>query len=725
MTPAEREELTRALDCIHPDLPRDEWIMVLMGLHSEGEEELAREWSARGHKWDPHAFDGAWRSLRARGNGHAPVTLASVYHIAKEYGFVPSGPRTVRVRRAPAPTLLHADASANDTAPAAAQVAACVDSPPAVTPFTRFVSGTDAREHPYVVRKRMGAERLRIVRTWDDRLELGALYVSVSTGAPVTVQVIDASGKRKRNWPGYPLRDGAWRVRGDGALVGDETTYVCEGVATAWACVEAVGEGEGYATAGKANLRAVAEALRRRYPALDIVIVSDRDAVDAATRAARACAGRVAVIPADIVPGNPKTDAWDALDAHGPAALAEILAAASEPEPQTGEASSVPQVGIAAILDAMRADEMLVGLLGFDCMRGRIVLMKARPWPSALPGWTDNDIANVELRLAQRGVRAPVDSVARACRMLAEGNAFHPVCRWLDSLHWDGVRRVDAWLVTHLGAEDMPYSREVGRILLLSMVARVRFPASKCDTMIVLEGRQGVGKSRTLAVLGGEWFSDCMPDLDDLRACGEGLRGVWLLENSEIVALRRHEVEAQKAFLSRQTDSYRPAYGREVIEQPRQCIVVGTTNRLDGYLMDDSGGRRFLPVRVGHCDVEAVARDREQLFAEASARIAGGESWWIEDGTLLAAAADEAEERLAENPWFDRVRQYVGRPGAPEALLVPAIFEALTGHAYESRNLVDGRQIAAALRDLGYVRRKRTGTRFFVREDGALGGALS
>jgi len=721
MTPAERVELLRALDCIHPDLPHDEWIAVLMGLHSEGEEELAREWSARGHKWDPHAFDGAWRSFRARGNGHAPVTLASVYHIAKGYGFVPSGPRTVRVRRAPAPTL-----PTNDGAPATVQVAAPVESPPAVTPFTRFMRGTDARQHPYVTNKRMSAERLRIVQTWDNRLELGALFVSVSTGAPATVQVIDATGAQKRNWPGYPLRDAAWRVRGDGALAGNETVFVAEGVATAWACSEAVSAGayESYACAGKGNLRAVAESLRRRWPALDIVIVSDRDAVEAATRAARACAGRVAVIPADAVPGNPAADAWDVWHAHGPAALAAMLSTAGKPEADK-TASGAPLVGIAAVLDAMRADEVLAGLLGFDCMRGRIVLMKARPWPSALPGWTDNDVANVELRLAQRGIRAPVDSVARACRMLAEGNPFHPVCRWLDGLHWDGVRRVDAWLVTHLGAEDTPYAREVGRVLLLSMVARVRFPASKCDTMIVFEGRQGVGKSRTLAVLGGEWFSDCMPDLDDLRACGEGLRGVWLLENSEIVALRRHEVEAQKAFLSRQTDSYRPAYGREVIEQPRQCIVVGTTNRLDGYLMDDSGGRRFLPVRVGHCDVEAVARDREQLFAEASARIAGGESWWIEDGTLLAAAADEAEERLAENPWFDRVRQYVGRPGAPEALLVPAIFEALTGHAYESRNLVDGRQIAAALRDLGYVRRKRTGTRFFVREDGALGGALS
>lgn len=726
MKPIDHEELERALGFIDADLPRDEWIAVLMGLHGAGEEAAARNWSSGGRTWDERAFDSAWRSFRASGNDHDKVTLATVFHTAKQYGYTPRNTKTVRVKKS---SPANVPSVAQSTAAVPAFPAVTPDSAVEDTPFSRFMRGTDASAHPYVIKKHLPAAHLRVVQTWDNRLELAALYVSVSTGAPATVQVIDATGKHKRNWPGYALGDSAWRVRGDGLLAGNETVFIAEGVATAWACSEVVASGayESFACAGKGNLRAVGEALRHRYPRLSIVVVSDRDAVDVATRAARACAGKVALMPAEVAPGNEKFDAWDLMHERGVAALAAVLDGAVEPEPEARavDERGGAQVGIAAILDAMRGDEVLVDLLGFDRMRYRVVLLKDRPWLSSLPGWTDNDLANVELRLAtQHGMRAPVDAIARACRILAEEHAFHPVCRYFDALKWDGVHRVDSWLVTHCGADDSDYAREVSRVLLLSMVARVCFPGCKCDTMPVLEGRQGVGKSATLAALGGEFYSDTAPDLDSPRGTGEALRGTWLLENSEITALKRHEVEAQKAFLSRQVDSYRPAYGREVVDQPRQCVVVGTTNRTEGYLADDSGNRRFLPIHVGRCDVDAVIRDRDQFFAEASARIAGGEHWWIEDGVLLAAAAQEAEERVAENPWLERVREYVQRPVAPQALLIPAIFETLTEHAYENRNLMDGRQIAAALRELGYVRRMRGGTRFYVK-DGALGGALS
>ena len=196
------------------------------------------------------------------------------------------------------------------------------------------------------------------------------------------------------------------------------------------------------------------------------------------------------------------------------------------------------------------------------------------------------------------------EHVFEAANALCIQNSFDPICDWLDSLVWDGKRRLDTWLVDYAGAADTALNRAIGVLLLVAMVRRAKQPGCKFDSL--LEGQQGCGKSSLLAVLAGESdnFTDTPVLKSDVKAVAEALRGKWMVEVSELVGLGQREVEEIKATITRTDDRARPAYGRCVESQPRRCIFVGTTNA-EEYLRDDTGNRRFVPVRVGRIDIEA------------------------------------------------------------------------------------------------------------------------
>ena len=247
----------------------------------------------------------------------------------------------------------------------------------------------------------------------------------------------------------------------------------------------------------------------------------------------------------------------------------------------------------------------------------------------------------------------------RSIRTLCLENSFDPVCEYLDGLKWDGTPRLRQWLTTYLGAEASELNSAIGTNMLVAAVRRVRKPGTKFDTIVVLEGDQGSGKSSAIAILAGrEYFSDQDILALDARAQMEALEGVWMYEISELAGMRMGDVEKIKAFASRWEDRARPAYGRFRENRPRRCIFVGTTNAKE-YLRDQTGNRRFWPVATTTIDLAALEQDRDQLWAEAAMLEAKGESIVLAP-ELWPAAAEAQAARVEEDPWVDVLANITG-----------------------------------------------------------------
>nr|WP_295466252.1 virulence-associated E family protein [Mesorhizobium sp.] len=252
------------------------------------------------------------------------------------------------------------------------------------------------------------------------------------------------------------------------------------------------------------------------------------------------------------------------------------------------------------------------------------------------------------------------ENVRDAVTQLCLERTFHPIRQMLDALEWDGVPRIDNWLSTYMGAEDTELNRAIGRIMLIAAVRRVREPGVKFDTIVILEGKQGTGKSTALQILAGpDNHSDNEILALDTKAQMEAMEGVWIYELSEMSGLNRSEAAKTKAFASRQHDRARMSYGRFSERRGRQAIFVGTTNE-QRYLKDRTGNRRFLPVRTGEIDLDALRRDRDQLWAEAAKRGTEGASIVLPQELWAAAAAEQAE-RLEYDAWEEALAAVQGK----------------------------------------------------------------
>jgi hypothetical protein len=248
-----------------------------------------------------------------------------------------------------------------------------------------------------------------------------------------------------------------------------------------------------------------------------------------------------------------------------------------------------------------------------------------------------------------------------ACVQLCLENRFDPVVDYLTALRWDGVGRVDSWLTIYCGAEDTELNRAIGRIALVALVWRARQPGCKFDQIIVLESPEGYFKSTALSILAGdpENFSDQTILGKSDKEQQEMLRGKWCYEIADLSNIRKAEVEHVKAFASRTHDRARPAYGRARIDLPRRCVIWATTNNAE-YLKSQSGNRRFWPVAVNVIDIEALKRDRDQLFAEAVV-LDDDELSIVLPQELWGAAAEEQEQRREADPWEDVLRDVRGQ----------------------------------------------------------------
>ena len=309
------------------------------------------------------------------------------------------------------------------------------------------------------------------------------------------------------------------------------------------------------------------------------------------------------------------------------------------------------------VCEAFAYDQMLCSTILCSALPGKEV-EKAEPFIEHRPVQDVDTSRVVEWMQAAGLKKVSHETVHRAIEHRAHERAFHPIQNWLEGLTWDGVSRLDEWLHAYLGVKACSYSKAIGRMFLIALVARVMRPGCQADYLLILEGPQGAQKSTACGILGGQWFSDSLPDISAGKDVVQHLRGRWLLEISEMSAMSRAESAALKAFITRRVERYRPPYGKHEVEEPRQCLFIGSTNK-SAYLKDETGGRRFWPVKCGTIDIDSLRRDRDMLFAEALWRFEQGEPWWPDREFERVHIAPQQAARYQGDVWEESVRQYL------------------------------------------------------------------
>lgn len=364
---------------------------------------------------------------------------------------------------------------------------------------------------------------------------------------------------------------------------------------------------------------------------------------------------------------------------------------------------------------------------------GEFANVGANDLPVRLKNWLEKEWG---IFVSSSEVGEQLLTMARSCC------AYDPVANYLNALVWDRVPRLDTWLEKYAAAQTTDvdgenvtsFVRKVSARWMISAVARALKPGSKVDTVLVLEGAQGAEKSTCLKVLGGAWFTDTpliMGDKDSRMLAAAR----WICELAELASIVKSDVETQKAFISASADDFRPPYGKTIESFERRCVFAGTVNPANGrvdYLIDETGDRRWWPVRVGEVDTTRLREDRDQLWAEATWRflhsdqnpslahpLCPGERWWFTRDEQ-AEADNVAKKRHADSAWSDAIKQWVEKIGRSTSsalgMPAPASRNAWTMQVIAEAALkidIDQlpkyrKQIAAALSDAGLVQGKRT-----------------
>jgi predicted P-loop ATPase len=308
--------------------------------------------------------------------------------------------------------------------------------------------------------------------------------------------------------------------------------------------------------------------------------------------------------------------------------------------------------------------------------------------------------------VAEFNTEFAVNDVDSYVELSARDHSYDPVVDYLRSVAWDGVPRLDSMLERYFSVGHVEhYTQPVSAKWMISAVARALRPGCQVDTMLVLQGKQGIRKSTAARVLGGKWATDFDYDMgsDEARgACSEN----WILEVGELSSLNKTQRDQVKQFITKRFDKFRAKYARRQDNHPRRCVFIGTTNE-DEIFSDETGNRRFWPVLcTGQIDTDGLLRDRDQLWAEAVHRFEAGEAWYL-TAEQEAVANQQTELRMKHDSLADKILDWLAGKEPTQRPAEFRLVDASTGIGEPTPDKQLQTRLGGVLKTLGFEKSRR------------------
>lgn len=359
-------------------------------------------------------------------------------------------------------------------------------------------------------------------------------------------------------------------------------------------------------------------------------------------------------------------------------------------------------------------DTTLTGLFRLNTFSNQIEFAKAPPWDlkhEVGSQITDEDLIYFKYYLGKHAkFEPPTGLILEAIIALAKNNQFHPVRNYLNSLVWDNIPRLDDWLFTSAGVARDAYTVSVARKIMVAAVRRVFFPGCEFHSMMILEGGQGIGKSTLVKTLAGSFYANISFGNID-KDTVDAMQGRWIIEVDELVGFNRQDLEKMKSFLTTPVDRARLSYQRTTKPFPRQSIFIGTTNPVgdNTYFRDESGNRRFWPVKCGVMNVAWMRENRDQLFAEAVVAYKGEENVYLDTQEAIDLASMAQEERLAVDPWLEVIAKHLNDPQTAMFTQYVSVLDmaAVLGIDKERLGRVEASRIGMIMKKMGFPSRRQ------------------
>jgi len=357
-------------------------------------------------------------------------------------------------------------------------------------------------------------------------------------------------------------------------------------------------------------------------------------------------------------------------------------------------------------------------MLYYNELRSAIMYTKAPPW---MPQETKKDdlvmhdscIQELKIQLEScYNISYSYASLERLVEAVARRNKINPVTEYLDNIKWDGKPRVDSLFIKAFGAESKRYNKMIAAHMMISACARAHVAGCKVDTMTILEGPQGIGKSSFISILGGEFAKT--PNFEGTNKDMAANMTGWLNEWQELMAFNQKDAQSIKEFVSNAVDTFRPAYGRRTVDFKRRSILIATMNpEGDGtYLRDSTGARRFNPIYLPkELDRKWLERNRDQLWAEANHRFTKGEKWFINNAEDQKIAQQEQSLRTTEDAWTGIVAGYIDQcmKDGTKCIDPMLVMETVIGKPSKDVKHHDLKRIGIMLKAAGFEAKKMYG----------------